>query len=445
MRRQYTRLSCEDDIKGVLHEMGIDIFEPEVKREIVLAEAMHAFSSFVLHEEPDLCQQILDSDTGGSVGELQGGSEHHIIYRVSIPDTSEGSVNSTDAAILLLKKFHLSRQGKRYSNVLTIQKLEHYMLGMCQRRARERGECNKFVRLGNFMFIFQFGGPTHGQVRHIDNMIPNVQICLYMSANCPSTIIYEMEGEEIKCGASLIEYWTNEDRHVQCAVPSLVQQILTERGNVSLKKKWYTKYFGFWGTMDSHLKCFGKLYQPVAYQHSLLIDSGTILIAGGNEVHAGPPTVGPRMFAFAIGIPEEGKHDHRHINIEEASINGDSNDGELQYSPVLLGLDFCTILFSIMDYEFAKEPPELVRESKHFLISLLMNLIQDYPMNDYLRQIDERRSSLLEWLEKVLTLVLNDGSAVELERLMNESIESREVFYTPDVVKRRSKQKQKSR
>lgn len=34
----------------------------------------------------------------------------------------------------------------------------------------------------------------------------------------------------------------------------------------------------------------------------ILVDPGTTLVCGGDEIHAGPPCAGPRMFAFGVGI-----------------------------------------------------------------------------------------------------------------------------------------------
>lgn len=441
MKRQYPKLESENDIKQVLNDMEIDIYEPESKKEESLAEAMGAFSSFVLHEEPSKCQTILDDDKGDTVGELQGGNSHFRIYRVSIPeDVADDETSCNDAAVVLLREFHLSKQGKRYGNVLTIERLKLYMLGMCARRANERGYRNNYESLGNLMFILQFGGPTDGQVRHIDNMVPNVQICLYMSCDCPSTVVYEMDGDPITNSKLLLEHWINHEDRV---VPILIRRILEERGDVPLKGKWYTKFFAFWGTINYQLNCFGKLYQPVAFQHSLQTDPGTTLLAGGNEVHAGPPTVGPRMFAFAIGIPEEGNDNvdgDGDGNGNDDMEENDDGDGEVQYSPVLLHIDFMTILFSILDHEYSKEPEQLVREAKCFLLDVLMAFLKDYPMREYLQQISEDRSDLLKWLDNLLTSLDHDGI---VRKLMNQATDSKELFYSPDVVKRVSKRKQK--
>jgi hypothetical protein len=87
-----------------------------------------------------------------------------------------------------------------------------------------------------------------------------------------------------------------------------------------------------------HLECFWKLYQPVAFQLALETDPGTTLLAGGNKVHSGPPTSGPRKFAFAVAIPDpnnaERGDDH------STKFESYDNDGKVQYSPVLLHMIF---------------------------------------------------------------------------------------------------------
>lgn len=445
--------------------MNIDIFQPLSKKEELMAQAMEAFSTFVLHEEPVKCHKILLEDDTGSVGELQGGNHEYSIYRVSLesPPSSSSSrrrgrgghdvshTTSTTAADLLLQAFHASPRGKRYQHVMTISNLTLYLLAMCQRRSRERTRVEKqndsgFHRqegqqyhdytLSNPMLILQFGGPTHGQVRHIDSMTPNIQICLYMSTECPSTILYSMEGEVIENTQMMLDHWIHEEGR---DVPYLVQYILEEMGNACLASMWYTKYFGFWGNMNSMLKCFGKLYQSVSFQYSWVADPGTVLLAGGNEVHAGPPTCGPRMFAFAVGVPPDESTcsdagesggggrvgDGNSSDNDHCAKGGDyERNGEVQYSPVLLHLDVCCVMFSIMDHDpdcILKQGQswhsndgrdggvvnndDLRRNGKLFLIELLIELVRDYPMRDYLLQIDVKREGLRTWLEKLLDAV----------------------------------------
>ena len=197
MHKTYPELSSNHDIIRSLTELGIDVFTPSSTIEEELASVFDEFSNFVLHQEKDTCIEILENDDSGCVGELQGGSDAYSIYRVSFPINDDDGDDSTtednnNAAVKLLNLFnkHTGRSSK--SSALTIEKIKEYMLGMCSRRSRERN-CVSYTSLGNLMFIMQFGGPTYGQVRHIDNMIPNVQICLYMSDCCPSTIVYEMD------------------------------------------------------------------------------------------------------------------------------------------------------------------------------------------------------------------------------------------------------------
>jgi hypothetical protein len=405
------------DVKRTLEALGVDILEPETKKEQILAEALEAFSEFILEEEKEKCLAILDKHDGASVGELQGGSDQHDIYRVSITEEDD------DAVAELLRLFRGS--SPRYANVLTIDKLRRYMLGMCDKRSN--ASSRNYRTLGNLMFILAFG-PTFGQVRHIDHMDPNVQICLYMSNNCPTTIVYSMEGPPITNCRELVEHW---ETTAHLVVPELVKDILLDKGDALLKDASQTKYFSFWNTINAHFKWFGKLYQPVSQQLSLLqTDPGTTLIAGGNEVHAGPPTVGPRMFAFAIGIPDE-----------EDNIEKEDNNGEVQYSPPLLQADLCCILFGAMDFEYADRMEEHL-EAKRFLIDVLVTFVQEYPQENYVRLLGDERIEVRNWLGR-LVQVLEDQEKVNA--LMKEAIESETMFYSPDVGKRRAKKKKKGR
>jgi hypothetical protein len=441
MCTRYPTLTSDDEIRDELREMGIDVFLPETRTEENTAQALEEFSTFVLFHERVRCLEILEHDLnsgGGSVGELQGGNNEYSIYRVSFPDTGDdgnevdnatSKKKSRNAAIRLLQQFNNhTQQAKRHSNPLTMNKIQQYMLGMCNRRSQERC-CMNYTSLGNFMLILSFGS-SEGQVRHIDNMIPNLQICLYMSPSCPSTIVYAMDdadGQPVTDGNSLIEFWERSNK----TVPQLVKKMLQTSGDRLLKKKWYTKYFAFWKTIDSHLNCFGKLYQAVSYQLGFRTDPGTTLIAGGNEIHAGPPHSGPRMFAFAIGRPDNPASDD--VAVE------DENDGEVQYSPVLLHIDVCCLFFTLLDYEYTtSEESGTINESKLFLMDILMDLIRDYPMRAYLRQIDEERVGIRTWLEHVLDLIERGDS---ISTAVESAINSDEIFYTPDVVKRRSKKK----
>ncbi|KAL7526881.1 hypothetical protein ACHAXR_001694 [Thalassiosira sp. AJA248-18] len=131
-----------------------------------------------------------------------------------------------------------------------MEKIRSYMLGMCDRRSRERN-CGRYTTLGNLMFIMQFGGPTIGQVRHIDNMVPNLQLCVYMSSRCPSTIVYAMDdrdGLPVTDVSTLIEYWERGKN----LVPELLKDILARNSDRKLKSKWHTKYFA-WDTINSQL------------------------------------------------------------------------------------------------------------------------------------------------------------------------------------------------
>ena len=332
MAPKYPELSTEYEIIQRLQELGIDVFEPETRFEESTAHDLAEFSSFVLNTGRDKCLEILETDLcneGGSVGELQGGDDSFSIYRVSFPENEHLHPDGKckNAAAKMLQQFHdYNQQTRRHANaMLTFDKIKQYMLGMCDRRTSERGNERKYISLENLMFILCFGEAS-GQVRHIDNMLPNIQICLYMSESCLSTIVYEMDdgdGPPVTDVTSLLDLWTRTNEYI----PQLIIDILLEHGNTCLKSKWYTKYFGFWKTINVHLMCFGKLYQPVLHQLGLRTDPGVTLLAGGNEVHAGPPTTGPRMFAFAVGIPDPDYEMRLEDRVNSTTLDNDDNDG----------------------------------------------------------------------------------------------------------------------
>jgi len=421
----------------MLRELGIDVYEPQNKFEETIAQSLNEFSTFVLYRGKEKCLEILENDLyndGGSVGELQGGDDSYSIYRVSFPEddgcTSRASKCKNAAAKLLQEFNDCIHQNKRNTNrMLTFDNIKQYMLGMCNRRSRERHEV-EYSSLGNLMFILSFG-ETGGQVRHIDNMVPNLQICLYISQSCPSTVVYEMddlEGPPVTDVVTLLELWSRQHK----TIPDMIVDILMKHGDTSLKSKRYTKYFGFWKSINAHLLCFGKLYQPVLNQLSFEADPGTVLLAGGNEIHAGPPTKGPRMFIFAVGIPD--------AELDERV--DDDNDGEIQYSPVLLHIDLCCILFSLLDHDCDTSSDESIIEAKEFLVNVLVELINDYPMKEYLRQISEDRKGTRDWLEKVLYLL--DQSA-PVDSLIVDAIFRNNILYSPDVVNLNSRKKKKRR
>ena len=85
---RYPTLYSEDDIKETLFDMGIDIFEPQQeheKRTTKIVDAYEEFSNYILYERSQHCMDILDSDSSGTVGELDGGNSLYKIYRISIP------------------------------------------------------------------------------------------------------------------------------------------------------------------------------------------------------------------------------------------------------------------------------------------------------------------------------------------------------------------------
>lgn len=381
---------------------------------------------------------------GATVGALQGGNDDEEIYRVIINDDENGACGQ------LIRAFRSSsREGRRLAPMLTLNKFEEYMLGMCDRRSLSRS-CRSCTRVNNIMFILTFGC-TIGQVRHIDKMNPNLQICLYMSSDCPSTILYHLEEPNITNGEMLVEYW-EENR----TVPGLIKSLLvSEHTSRKLSEQRRTKFFSFWGSIDAILETFGKLYRPVSSSVSFHADPGATLIAGGNEVHAGPPTTGPRMFAFAVGIPEEDENVITDKGGGDTNFqNGDNedNDGEIQYCPALLHVDLTCILFITMEEEFADRSAEF-EAAKQFLLELLLELIEDQPQETYERLLPDDRSELRGWLGGVARSVMR-GDSYEVNKLMLEALNSTSIFYSPDMAgpgsgknkkdRRRARRKKKS-
>ena len=437
MKTDHLQLTTSNDVKhnerkarNILDMMEVDIIEPS-KRDEKMVNAMDAFASYVLYEEMEVCRTILDNHMakGVTVGALQGGNDENEIYRVVINDDENG------ACFELISKFRTSREGKKFSHLLTAEKFEEYMLGMCDRRSSGRSS-RRCTRVNNLMYILTFGC-TNGQVRHIDKMNPNLQICLYMSSNCPSTIVFHLEDPNIQNGEQLVSYWEETGR----PVPDLVKSMLQLRVHTSrkLSEQRHTRFFSFWGTIDAILETFGKLYRPVSNSLQFNADPGVTLIAGGNEVHAGPKTTGPRMFAFAVGIPEEEEEkeedddDDNSTTSEKSNGDGDDeeNDGEIQYCPALLHVDLTCILFITMEVEFTDRVEEH-DEAKRFLLELLVSLIEDQPQETYERLLPEDRSDLRDWLGCVARSTVR-GDTHEVGEYVTTAIQSDTIFYSPDM------------
>ena len=134
------------------------------------------------------------------------------------------------------------------------------------------------------------------------------------------------------------------------------------------------------------------------------------------------------MFAFAIGIPEE----------DETDQNDDDKDGEVQYSPVLFHIDLCCLIFGILDHEYLKFPQDEVTKSKQFLVDILLTLIKDCPIKDYLRQVDSERKDLHVWLNELIDSL---EDKIKVDSLMKSAVASDFILYSPDIVKKRKTKK----
>ena len=458
--------------RRALEALGVDILEPQTRKELGMAQALQAFSQFVLHDDDkkDSCRAIVEKHLGRSVGELQGGSDdqHEIIYRLSMAMSNEDDYENDDyhnddtAVAELLSSFYTRH--RRYEHILTIPRLQQYMLGMmCGSNNKKKRMRHNYQRLGNLMFILSFGPCQQGQVRHIDHCGSNAQVFLYCSERCPSTTVYAMAGPQITNCHELLEYWMRMRPYPHSevkVVPDLIQCVLREKGQAKLKDLFYTKRFAFWDNMDAMLSHFGKLYQPVSSSLALAqTEPGTILLARGNPVHAGPPTVEPRMLAFAIGIPKAAGNDdgssssssspHDESDTGENDNDeddDDNNNGELQYSRTLLHLDLCCVLFGMIEFEYMERPRhhEHYVEAKQFLLSLLVDFIQEHPTEPFGRVLmgagdNDNCREVCEWLEQVVES-LDDPE--KLNVLLREAVESETMFV---ACSKKSKRRQRTK
>jgi hypothetical protein len=129
--------------------------------------------------------------------------------------------------------------------------------------------------------------------------------------------------------------------------------------------------------------------------------------------------------------------------IADVHVERGDNDGEVQYSPALFHMDFCCLLFSLMDHEYGRSgKSEFLLDAKHFLVSVLVELIRDYPMKGYLQQISEDRIGMRDWLNIILHLIEEEGSVASS---IEDAISSDQIFYSPDVAKQNLKKKKKGR
>lgn len=515
---------------------GVHVMEPATKQGEAFAEALHDFAEFVLEEDSEASLALLEEHVVSAphtVGYLQGGSSEYDIYRVSIriprgsnyDDVSDDdTVVDNDAAHVLLRRFHSSGRGKRYTTILTMQKLQDYMLQMCNTTPPKKNKnlkdedngiktmsspssYNYYTRLTNLMFILSFG-PVPGQVRHIDAMDPNLQIGLYMSPDCPTTRIFGMKkvlrressaigrkdnlnNEDPTCASSSDDAYEDED---DCAermtssgnitdvdsllsqwevatasssssgggtVPRLVRNLLRSLATTPLRTAyWHTKkFFGFWGTLNATLRNFGKLYQQVECEMGLTaVAPGTTLVSGGIEVHAGPPTTRPRMFAFAVGIPTSSSKDRPQNqqngtkdNDDDGLVDllekyGEEMDGEMQYSPVLFHVDLTCLLFGMMEYEVNDNDDKIqndVYESKRFLVQVLVDLMQTCPNEPYHVLVTEERAALRNWLIQMADAISRGQSEnrTRINQLIEAAIGSNEILFVPDVSQKLKKRR----
>lgn len=240
-----------------------------------------------------------------------------------------------------------------------------------------------------------------------------------------------MKDPPINSCIDLLVYWKNVHR---VEVPQIIEDVLVSMGDVKLKDLAYARHFAAsWISLNHHLLNFGRLYQPVLRHLQVAsCDPGTTLIAGGaNHVHAGPPSAGPRMFAFATGIPSELADDSSSSKVGHQEDIED-NDGEVQYSPALLHLDLTCILFGMMHFEndFSRCNENDINDAKRFLLERLLPLLKEYPHETYELQLGDERQPLKEWLQQLVPVL---ESPLEVESLLELGSSSDSIFFSPDV------------
>ena len=156
----------------------------------------------------------------------------------------------------------------------------------------------------------------------------------------------------------------------------------------------------------------------------MIADPGTAMVAGGNEVHAGPATTGPRMFTFAIGVPDDDGVD---VGMEgdDRYNKGEDNDGEVQYCPALLHLDLCCILFGMIEQEYMGRSAEERNECKRFLLEILVEFVTEYPTERYCQNLCDRLD-LQNWISRICDALENQLS---LNGLLQEAFRSKTLSY----------------
>jgi len=265
-----------------------------------------------------------------------------------------------------------------------------------------------------------------------------------MSDQCPATVVYELEepqtSHSITNCQELLDHW--EHSSSTSPVPDLVQVLMTNLANVVLANEPHLKYFSFWTTLNAHFQHFGKLYQNVAERLAVTnCKPGTTLIARGNQVHAGPPSNIPRMFAFCIGIPDDNIHPDDNGgsvgHLDGAGDDKEDQNGEIQYNPVLLHADLCCILFTSLDFDDkqdyqSKYDAETILATKEYLLGILPDMIREHPHETYARLLGDDRASLRKWLGDLVQAVSTEQSDC-IERLIDKAVTSSTILLSPDV------------
>lgn len=91
-------------------------------------------------------------------------------------------------------------------------------------------------------------------------------------------------------------------------------------------------------------------------------------------------------------------------NQDSTQDDVENNNGEVQYSPVLLHIDLCCILFGILTFEVEDDDDEqiCIPHAKRFLVEQLLPLLQEYPNQTYSVHFGDNWALLRDWLEELV-------------------------------------------
>lgn len=431
---------------------------PETNRQRWQAQVWADFAQYCTSKENEWVRTLVETSETDDVGLLQGGAAAGPdIYRVAIhvpPVVKNGtsSSRSNHVSQQMLRRFCQDPSTPaEYAKVATFEGLQAYILTMCRQKSKQASvQSMSSSCLENFMLIVSFAGGCPGQVWHIDRMDDNHAVFLYLTDPCPTTR-YSVPNEHDDDGGddhdpgvdsveTLLECWehyyTSTDPTITPRqVPDALRQVMSNHADTPLTvprrrrgkqiesalQRQRPMMQSSWTTLNDQLRVFGRLYQQPVRSTLYLptVEPGTIGIASGNAIHAGPPTTAPRMVVFGIGVPSEDtstttrtsadNNDKDRNRDDDNNYDDDNqNDGEVQYSAILLHVDLCIIVFAMLEENETDVGEESVQSAKAFLLHVLDRLDRenraekcDADLQYYYRQVlggNDEQTKLCDWL-----------------------------------------------